>query len=279
MRIARFAVAGGDPRFGIVELEADEGQFPDTIAVIVGDPLAGPVNYTGERIALDDARLLAPVIPRSKILAVGKNYAAHAAEFDGEVPPEPLIFMKPNTSVIGPDDVIVRPQLSHNVHFEGELAVVIGRFCRKVPVERAAEVIFGYTVANDVTARDLQRSDGQWTRAKGFDTFCPLGPWIVTHLGIDEAADLSLVTSVDGEVKQDANTNQMVYSIAELIAYVSAFATLLPGDVLLTGTPAGVGPLLAGQRVSVEIDGIGTLTNPVVDDTDDLEDADSVAAK
>ncbi|BEH03322.1 MAG: fumarylacetoacetate hydrolase family protein [Propionibacteriaceae bacterium] len=279
MRIARFAVAGGDPRFGIVELEADEGQFPDTIAVIDGDPLAGPVNYTGERIALDDARLLAPVIPRSKILAVGKNYAAHAAEFDGEVPPEPLIFMKPNTSVIGPDDVIVRPQLSHNVHFEGELAVVIGRFCRKVPVERAAEVIFGYTVANDVTARDLQRSDGQWTRAKGFDTFCPLGPWIVTHLGIDEAADLSLVTSVDGEVKQDANTNQMVYSIAELIAYVSAFATLLPGDVLLTGTPAGVGPLLAGQRVSVEIDGIGTLTNPVVDDTDDLEDADSVAAK
>lgn len=279
MRIARFAVAGGDPRFGIVELEADEGQFPDTIAVIDGDPLAGPVNYTGERIALDDARLLAPDIPRSKILAVGKNYAAHAAEFDGEVPPEPLIFMKPNTSVIGPDDVIVRPQLSHNVHFEGELAVVIGRFCRKVPVERAAEVIFGYTVANDVTARDLQRSDGQWTRAKGFDTFCPLGPWIVTHLGIDEAADLSLVTSVDGEVKQDANTNQMVYSIAELIAYVSAFATLLPGDVLLTGTPAGVGPLLAGQRVSVEIDGIGTLTNPVVDDTDDLEDADSVAAK
>ncbi len=179
-------------------MEADEGQFPDTIAVIDGDPLAGPVNYTGERIALDDARLLAPVIPRSKILAVGKNYAAHAAEFDGEVPPEPLIFMKPNTSVIGPDDVIVRPQLSHNVHFEGELAVVIGRFCRKVPVERAAEVIFGYTVANDVTARDLQRSDGQWTRAKDFDTFCPLGPWIVTHLGIDEAADLSLVTSVDG---------------------------------------------------------------------------------
>ena len=279
MRIARFAVAGGDPRFGIVELEADEGQFPDTIAVIDGDPLAGPVNYTGERIALDDARLLAPVIPRSKILAVGKNYAAHAAEFDGEVPPEPLIFMKPNTSVIGPDDVIVRPQLSHNVHFEGELAVVISRSYRRVPVERAAEVISGYPVANDVTARDLQRSDGQWTRAKGFDTFWPLGPWIVTHLGIDEAADLSLVTSVDGEVKQDANTNQMVYSIAELIAYVSAFATLLPGDVLLTGTPAGVGPLLAGQRVSVEIDGIGTLTNPVVDDTDDLEDADSVAAK
>ena len=268
MRIARFVVAGGDPRFGIVELEADEGQFPDTIAVIDGDPLAGPVNYTGERIALDDARLLAPVIPRSKILAVGKNYAAHAAEFDGEVPPEPLIFMKPNTSVIGPDDVIVRPQLSHNVHFEGELAVVIGRFCRKVPVERAAEVIFGYTVANDVTARDLQRSDGQWTRAKGFDTFCPLGPWIVTHLGIDEAADLSLVTSVDGEVKQDGRTSDMVFSIAQLIAHVSAFTTLLPGDVILTGTPVGVGAMVAGQNVTVEIEGIGALTNPVIDDVD-----------
>ncbi|WP_341728430.1 fumarylacetoacetate hydrolase family protein [Brooklawnia sp.] len=275
MRIARFAVAGADPRFGIVELEADEGQFPDTIAVIDGDPLAGPVNYTGERIALADARLLAPIIPRSKVLAVGKNYAAHAAEFDGEVPSEPLIFMKPNTSVIGPDDAIVRPELSQNVHYEGELAVVIGRFCRKVPVERAAEVIFGYTIANDVTARDLQRSDGQWTRAKGFDTFCPLGPWIVTHLSPDEAADLSLVTSVDGAVKQDANTSQMVFSIPELIAYVSAFATLLPGDVLLTGTPAGVGPLVAGQSVSVEIDGIGTLTNPVMDDRDDSEAAES----
>lgn len=280
MRIARFTVAGADPRFGLVELEADEGQFPDSIAVIDGDPLAGPVNYTGERIDLEDARLLAPVIPRSKVLAVGKNYAAHATEFGGEVPSEPLIFMKPNTAVIGPDDPIIRPKLSHNVHYEGELAVVIGRFCRNVPVERAAEVIFGYTVANDVTARDLQHSDGQWTRAKGFDTFCPLGPWIVTHLGLDEAADLSLVTSVDGEVKQDANTRQMVYSIPELIAYVSAFTTLLPGDVLLTGTPAGVGPLVAGQRVSVEIDGVGTLTNPVLDDVeDDQESADGAAAR
>lgn len=274
MRIARFASAGADPRFGIVELAADDGQFPDTIAVIDADPLAGPVNYTGERLDLADVRLLAPVIPRSKVVAVGKNYAEHAAEFDGVVPPEPLIFLKPNTSVIGPGEPIIRPVLSSNVHFEGELAVVIGRICRKVPVERAAEVIFGYTIANDVTARDLQRSDGQWARAKGFDTFCPLGPWIVTHLAPAEAGDLTLVTSVDGEVKQDANTNQMVYPIAELIAYISAFTTLLPGDVILTGTPAGVGPLVAGQQVSIEIDGIGTLTNPVVDvEVDDASPA------
>ena len=271
MRIARFASAGADPRFGIVELSSDGGQFPDTITVIDADPLAGPVNYTGERLRLADVRLLAPVIPRSKVLAVGKNYADHAAEFDGEVPPEPLIFLKPNTAVIGPGEPIVRPVFSQDVQFEGELAVVIGRICRKVPAELASQVIFGYTVANDVTARDLQRRDGQWARAKGFDSFCPLGPWIVTHLSVEEAGDLSLVTSVDGEVKQDAGTSQMVYAIPDLIAYVSAFTTLLPGDVILTGTPAGVGPILAGQRVSVEIDGIGTLTNPVIDDEVDAE--------
>lgn len=269
MRIARFAVAGQDPRFGIVELEADGGQHPQTIAVIDADPLAGPVNYTGERFDLDDARLLAPVIPRSKIAAVGKNYTEHAAELDSEVPPEPLIFLKPNTSVIGPGEPIIRPTLSNNVHYEGELAVVIGRICRKVPVERAAEVIFGYTCANDVTARDLQRSDGQWSRAKGFDTFCPLGPWIVTHMGLDEAVGLSLVTSVDGMVKQNANTAQMVFGVPELIAYITAFTTLLPGDVILTGTPKGVGELRAGQQVSVDIEGIGTLTNPVLDDEAD----------
>ena len=271
MRIARFASAGADPRFGIVELSADGGQFPDTITVIDADPLAGPVNYTGERLRLADVRLLAPVIPRSKVLAVGKNYADHAAEFDGEVPPEPLIFLKPNTAVIGPGEPIVRPVFSQDVQFEGELAVVIGRICRNVPAELASQVIFGYTVANDITARDLQRRDGQWARAKGFDSFCPLGPWIVTHLSVEEAGDLSLVTSVDGEVKQDAATSQMVYAIPDLIAYISAFTTLLPGDVILTGTPAGVGPILAGQRVSVEIDGIGTLTNPVIDDEVDAE--------
>ncbi len=266
MRIARFASVGADPRFGIVELAADQGQYPETVAVIDGDPLAAPVNWTGERLDLADVRLLAPVIPRSKILAVGRNYAAHAAELGNEVPPEPLIFMKPNTSVIGPEEPIVRPTLSRDTHYEGELAVVIGKICRQVPVERAAEVIFGYTCANDVTARDLQGTDGQWTRAKGFDTFCPLGPWIVTHFGLEEAGDLSVVTNLDGQVKQNGCTKDMVFSIAELIAYVSAFATLLPGDVLLTGTPMGVGPMVAGQTVSVNIEGIGELSNPVVDD-------------
>lgn len=276
MRIARFAAAGTDPRFGLVELAADAGQYPDTIAVLDADPLAGPVNYTGERLKLDDVRLLAPVIPRSKVVAVGRNYAAHAAELGSEVPPEPLIFFKPNTSVIGPGEPIVRPLLSSNVHYEGELAVVIGRICRKVPVDRAADVIFGYTCANDVTARDLQSSDGQWARAKGFDSFCPLGPWIVTHLGLDEVAQLQLTTRLDGEITQQGNTNQMVYPVAQLIAHISAFTTLLPGDVILTGTPAGVGPMVAGQQVSVEITGIGELSNPVIDDQ---VDADPVAAQ
>lgn len=272
MRIARFAGVGEDPRFGIVELAEDQGQHPETIAVIDGDPLAGPVNYTGERVDIADVRLLAPVIPRSKVLAVGRNYVEHAAELGNDVPAEPLIFMKPNTSVIGPGEPIIRPQLSDNVHYEGELAVVIGRICRQVPVEKAADVIFGYTVANDVTARDLQRSDEQWTRAKGFDTFCPLGPWIVTHLGLQEAGDLGLTTTLDGEVKQDGRTSQMVFPIAQLIAYISAFTTLLPGDVILTGTPVGVGPMVAGQNISVEIEGIGALTNPVIDDLVDGAD-------
>ena len=268
MRIARFAQAGTEPRFGLVELAADAGEHPETIAVIDGDPLAGPVNYTGERLDLAEVRLLAPVIPRSKIVAVGKNYAEHAAELESEVPSEPLVFLKPNTSVIGPGEAIVRPVLSADVHFEGELAVVIGRICRKVPVERAAEVIFGYTIANDVTARDLQRRDGQWARAKGFDSFCPLGSWIITHLALPDAGHLGLATELDGQPRQQANTSQMVYSIARLIGHITAFTTLLPGDVILTGTPRGVGPMAAGQQVSVTVEGIGTLTNPVIDDQD-----------
>lgn len=263
MRIARF-VAGGDPAFGIVELAEDGGSHPDTVSTITGDPLAGPVNYTGERHNLADVRLLAPVIPRSKVVGIGRNYAAHAAELGNEIPAAPLMFFKPNTSVIGPEEAIVRPPESTSLHFEGELAVVIGRICRRVPVERAADVIFGYTVANDVTARDLQESDGQWARAKGFDTFCPLGPWIVTHLGLAEAADLDLVTEVNGVVRQEGSTSLMLRSIPELIAAVSNFTTLLPGDVVLTGTPAGVGELAPGDKVSVTVSGIGTLVNTVV---------------
>jgi 2-keto-4-pentenoate hydratase/2-oxohepta-3-ene-1,7-dioic acid hydratase (catechol pathway) len=263
MRIARF-VAGAEPAYGLVELAEDNGPHPDTISVVSGDPLAGPVHYTGERLPLDDVRLVSPVIPRSKVIGVGRNYAEHAAELGNQLPTVPLLFSKPNTAVIGPGEPIVRPAETSDLHYEGELAVVIGRICRRVPPERAAEVIFGYTIANDVTARDLQATDGQWTRAKGFDSFCPLGPWIVTHLSLEEVGGLEITTTVNGEVRQQGNTAAMVHSVAQLIAQISAFTTLLPGDVILTGTPAGVGAMEPGDVVSVSVSGIGVLSNPVV---------------
>lgn len=262
MRIARFS-AGGDPQYGIVELAVDGGDHPDSIATLTGDPIATPVQLTGQRQALADVRLLAPVIPRSKVVGVGRNYAAHAAELGNAVPESPLTFFKPNTSVIGPEDAIVRLEATSELSYEGELALVIGRICKEVPIERVPEVIFGYTIGNDVTARDLQKPDGQWSRAKGSDTFCPLGPWMVTHLGLEEAGDLEITTTLDGEVKQSGSTNLMVFQIPQLVSYISSFTTLLPGDVILTGTPAGVGPMEPGQQVSVEIEGIGILTNRV----------------
>jgi 2-keto-4-pentenoate hydratase/2-oxohepta-3-ene-1,7-dioic acid hydratase in catechol pathway len=262
VRIARF-VAGGDPQYGVVELAADGGRYPDTVSVLTGDPMAMSVKLTGERKELDGVRLLAPVIPRSKIVAVGRNYAAHAAEMGNDVPETPLTFLKPNTSVIGPGEPIIYPAASQEVSYEGELAVVIGRICKEVPVSRVPEVIFGYTVANDVTARDLQRTDGQWARAKGYDTFCPLGPWITTHQSLEEVAALGIRTTLDGELRQDGNTKDMIFTIAEVVAYISSFTTLLPGDVILTGTPSGVGPMVPGQVVSIEVEGIGTLSNPV----------------
>ncbi|WP_203566645.1 fumarylacetoacetate hydrolase family protein [Aestuariimicrobium ganziense] len=266
MRIARFSLPGQDPAYGIVELAADGGDHPDTVATLTGDPLAGPVNYTGQRHDIEAVRLLAPVIPRSKVVGVGRNYAAHAAELGNEVPETPLLFFKPNTSVIGPGEPIVKPSEVNELHHEGELAVVIGRICKQVPPERVPEVIFGYTVANDVTARALQKTEPQWARAKGWDTFCPLGPWIVTHLSLDEAGQLGVTTEVDDEVRQQGNTKLMIHSIADLVSHISGFTTLLPGDVILTGTPAGVGPMLPGQTVQVTVDGIGTLSNPVVDE-------------
>lgn len=256
MRVARFA-GDDDPQFGVV---GDEDGVP-TIAVLKGDPLYAGFELTGQKIPLEDVRLLAPVIPRSKVVCVGKNYVAHAAEMGGEVPEEPLVFLKPNTSVIGPGEPIFYPAQSENVHFEGELAVVIGRICKDVPVGDAAKVVFGYTVANDVTARDLQAKDGQWARAKGFDTFCPIGPWIETNL---DPADVRVVTRLNGDVQQDGRTKDMAFSVADIIAYVSSFMTLLPGDVVLTGTPEGVGPMQVGDTVSITIDGIGTLANQVV---------------
>jgi 2-keto-4-pentenoate hydratase/2-oxohepta-3-ene-1,7-dioic acid hydratase in catechol pathway len=233
----------------------------EIVATVVGDPLYSGVELTGEQHSLADVRLLAPVIPRSKVVGIGRNYAEHAAELDNDVPGHPLAFLKPNTAVIGPYEPIVYPTQSDDVQFEGELGVVIGRICRDVPEEKASDVVYGYTVVNDVTARDLQRSDDQWARAKGFDSFCPLGPWIETEL---DPGDLSISTSLNGEVRQDSRTSLMMFGVAELIAYVTSFTTLLPGDVIATGTPAGVGPMQPGDQVAVTVEGIGTLTNQVV---------------
>jgi 2-keto-4-pentenoate hydratase/2-oxohepta-3-ene-1,7-dioic acid hydratase in catechol pathway len=195
------------------------------------------------------------------VIAVGRNYAEHAAEMGGDVPPEPMIFLKPSTSVIGPADVVRLPSQSAQVEHEAELAVVIGRLCRDVPRERVAEVVLGYTCADDVTARDLQRTDGQWGRAKGFDTFCPLGPWIDTDL---DPSDALMVLAVGDDLRQRASTATMVRGVPELVSWISAVMTLLPGDVILTGTPAGVGPLVPGDEVAISIDGIGTLAHGVV---------------
>ena len=266
MRIARFSTDDG-PRYGAVELPEDHGAHPNTIAVLSADPLAGPAEPTGERVPLQGQRLMAPVCPPTKVACIGKNYAAHIEELGGgELPPEPIVFFKPNTSVIGPGDEIIRPPETELLHYEGELAVVFGKKCRRVPAEKASEVIFGYTVADDVTCRDLQNRDGQWTRSKSFDTFCPLGPWIVTDIPIERAGNLDLRTTVNGEVRQDANTNLLLHGIAALVAHVTAFTTVYPGDVLLTGTPAGIGEILPGDVVTVEIEGIGALANPVVDE-------------
>lgn len=262
MRIARFVHPGG-PAFGVVEGSSVDGVIDPatlTVAEIEGHPF-GQITFTGQRWALGDVRLLSPILP-SKVVCVGRNYAAHAAELGNEVPGAPLLFLKPSTSVIGPGDAIRLPADSHQVEHEAELAVVIGATgARDVPAERALSTVFGYTCANDVTARDQQKADVQFTRAKGHDSFCPIGPWIDTTV---DASDLSVVCDVDGERRQDGRTRDFIFDIATLISYISHVMTLLPGDVILTGTPAGVGQITAGQEVSVTIEKIGTLTNPVV---------------
>ena len=231
----------------------------DRVELIDTHPF-GEVQLTGESHPLESVRLLAPILP-SKVIAVGKNYADHAAEMGSEVPTEPMIFMKPSTSVVGPGSAIVLPGSSQHVDLEAELAVVIGRMCRHVPVDRVADVVLGYTCANDVSARDHQASDGQWGRAKGFDTFCPIGPWIATDVA---PGDLAITGSVNGEVRQSARTSSMVRDVATLVSWISGVMTLLPGDVILTGTPAGVSPIVAGDEVTIDIEGIGQLRNPVV---------------
>ena len=250
MRIVRVARPDG-PAFGVLH--------DDYVVLLTPHPFTD-FELTDQAAPLEKVRLLAPLIP-SKIMCVGRNYAAHAAELGNDVPDEPLIFSKPATAVIGPGDPIKLPRLSEDVQHEAEVAVVIGRLTRKVSVADALDHVLGYTCANDVTARDLQRRDGQWTRAKGFDTFCPLGPWIETEL--DVAAGVGVRCLVGSEVRQEGTTADFIFSVPEVIAYVSAFTTLLPGDVILTGTPDGVGPLRAGDTVTVEVEGLGALSNPV----------------
>ena len=266
MRICRFST-GEDPQFGVVTGEVDEFGQPAEDSVVValaGDPLYVGIKLLDQEHKLSDVRLLAPIIPRSKVVGIGRNYAAHAAEMGNDVPAEPLMFLKPNTTVVGPGDPIFYPSQTNDLHYEGELAVVIGRICREVPVEQATDVIFGYTVANDVTARDLQKSDVQFTRAKGFDSFCPLGPWIETDLDPQDFADGRAVqTYLNGDVVQDGTTADMIFDVPALVAHVSSVMTLLPGDVILTGTPEGVGPMQIGDEVEISIAGIGSLTNKV----------------
>ncbi|MBH0053646.1 fumarylacetoacetate hydrolase family protein [Salinibacterium sp. SWN139] len=251
MKVARFS-SGTGARYGIID--------GDEIVVLTGDPMFNGFETTDERLPLADIKLLAPVIPRSKVVAFGRNYAEHAKELGNEVPDAPMMFIKPNTSVVGPGDAIMLPPQSEEVAFEGELAVIIGSIAKNVAEADVDSVIFGYTIANDVTARDLQKSDGQWSRAKGFDTFCPLGPVIETEFVVGSQ---SIRTAVNGDLKQDGTVDQMIHSVAAQVVYASAAFTLLPGDILLTGTPAGVGPLVHGDTVEITIEGIGTLSNPV----------------
>jgi 2-keto-4-pentenoate hydratase/2-oxohepta-3-ene-1,7-dioic acid hydratase in catechol pathway len=257
VRIARVASPKG-VAFGAVHGDGDDL----TVAEIANDPNTTPwtdPTFTGATWPLADVRLLTPFLP-PKIVCVGRNYAEHAEEFGNEVPDAPIMFLKPNTAVIGPGAEIKLPADSSRVDFEAELAVVIGAGGRDIPAERAMSSVLGYTIANDVTARDQQQADGQWTRAKGHDTFCPLGPWIETMF---DPTDVAIRTELDGEVRQDSRTSLMQHDVPALIEYISSVMTLRPLDVILTGTPAGVGPMEPGQTVSVTIEGLGTLTNPV----------------
>jgi len=250
MKVARFSL-GGDPRYGIVD-------GPELV-VLKGHPLASGYETTGERIALKEVKLLAPTIP-SKVICIGKNFADHAAEIGESVTDEPLIFFKPSSAIVGHGDAIVIPPQSKQVELEAELTLVIGKLAKNVSVENALSFLWGYTIANDVTARDLQFGDGQWARSKAFDTFCPLGPWVETELILD---DQIIESRINGEVRQNVSISQMVHSIPEIISYVSHHMTLLPGDIILTGSPAGISEIRRGDLVECEVEGIGILTNSV----------------
>lgn len=251
MRVARFSL-NGEPRFGIVD-------GPELV-VLAGHPLVAGYEATGDRVPIKEVKLLAPSIP-SKVVCVGKNYADHIAEMNLSTEAEPTLFLKPSSSIVGPGDAIVLPPQSKQVDLEVELAIVMGQIAKNVTEADALNYVWGYTVANDVTARDLQFSDDQWARSKSFDSFCPLGPWIETEF-VPE--DQVLESRVDGEVRQNSTLTHMLHNVPKIISYISQNMTLLPGDVVLTGTPAGISPILAGQIVECEIEGIGTLVNPVV---------------
>jgi len=254
MRLARF-VTEGDPRYAIVD--------EDALVVLKGHPLVAGYEPTGERVELDDARLLAPVIP-SKVVCIGMNYPEHREDMSYASPhaDRPLVFLKPSTAVVGPGDPIRIPPVEGRITHEGELAIVIGRVAKQIRAEDWRQVVFGYTIANDVSARDEMFADGQWARAKGFDTFCPIGPWIETEL--DPLAGLEIQTYVDGEPRRHGNTAHMIFDVPRILEYVSDVFTLLPGDVVITGTPSGLGGFTAGQRVDIDIEGIGRLSNPAL---------------
>ncbi|MFF2655406.1 fumarylacetoacetate hydrolase family protein [Streptomyces sp. NPDC058045] len=263
MRIARFSI-DGNVAFGAVEGDTAAGGGTEGLVldIIKGIPFA-EFELSGTKVPVSKVRLLPPVLP-NKVVAFGRNYSDHAKELGNTVPETPFAFFKPSTSVIGPGDEIAYPSFSEELHHEAELAVVIGRMCREVPRERVADVILGYTCANDITARDVQRREKQWARAKGFDSSCPLGPWVETGLDLAAANDLTLQCTVNGGQRQLGRTSEMIHPIEDLVVNISEAMTLLPGDVILTGTPAGVGPLNAGDEVAVTIEGIGTLTNKVI---------------
>lgn len=251
MRIARFSYCGHSS-WGVIE--------NDQVCFLAGDPFCGRINRSGEKAPLEAVGLLAPC-QASKIVCVGLNYRDHAAELNMKPPTEPILILKPTTAVIGPGDEIVYTPLSSQVDYEAELAVVIGKKARNVPIEEAADHILGYTCVNDVTARDLQRRDGQWVRSKSFDTFCPMGPWIETDL---DPCNLKIEALLNGEVKQSSRTSCQIFSPGYLVSYISQIMTLLPGDVISTGTPIGIGPMQVGDEIEVRIEGIGSLKNRVV---------------
>lgn len=253
MRIARVRHQDRD-HYGVV--------VGERIRLLTGSPIVGPANKTGEEVALSDVHLLAPVEP-SKIFGIGRNYAEHAKEMGFELPEDPSVFMKPPTSLLadGESVVLPYPNLSNEVQHEAELAIVIGRTARNVPASSALSHVYGYTCANDVSARDLQRKDTNPTRGKGFDTFCPIGPWIETEL---DPARLAIKCTVNGELRQDGSTSDLIFDVPAMIASLSAWSTLLPGDVILTGSPHGTGAMVDGDLLTIEIEGIGTLTNHVI---------------